>query len=95
MHSKAPCGRGRTCRSWTATIPACPDERELIDQGQFANETEARAWVHDLETLHEDPSREDLAAKRGIGPTLLDADLRRLEVRNWLEAVLVSPARGC
>ena len=65
-------------------------ERELIDQGHFANAAEAREWTEDLETLHEDPSREDLADKHQIGDTLLDEDLRTIEVRNWLAAKLRS-----
>jgi GMP synthase (glutamine-hydrolysing) len=62
---------------------------ELVAQGTFASDEEADAWIRDLEALHTDPSRADLAQRHGIGESLLDATIRTLEVRNWL-----SPREG-
>jgi GMP synthase (glutamine-hydrolysing) len=61
-------------------------KRELVDQGSFATLEEAERYVEDLEALHADPSREDLATALDVGPSLLDEELRTLEVRNWLSA---------
>ena len=41
--------------------------------------------IDDLETLHEDPSRHDLANTLDVGESLLDDEIRTLEVRNWIE----------
>ena len=68
-------------------------ERELILQGSFANEAEARGWTERLEALHDDPTRIDLALELDIGPSLLDEAERTREVRNWLDVrVLTSNA---
>jgi GMP synthase (glutamine-hydrolysing) len=60
---------------------------ELVAQGSFASRAAADRYADDLETLHRDPSRSDLARAHGLGPDLLDADLRTREVRNWLKAL--------
>jgi GMP synthase (glutamine-hydrolysing) len=62
-------------------------ERELVAQGRFASEAEARRYIQQIETLHEDPERQDLARALDVGPDLLDPELRTLEVRNWLTAL--------
>lgn len=56
---------------------------ELVAQGTFASEAEADQTVEDLEALHADPSRADLAKSLNVGESLLDAETRTLEVRNW------------
>ncbi len=61
--------------------------RELVGQGRFASLAEAEAWADDLDALHADPSREDLARRLELGPDLLDFDLRTREVRNWLASL--------
>jgi GMP synthase (glutamine-hydrolysing) len=60
---------------------------ELVRQGSFASRAAADGYADDLEALHRDPSRGDLARAHGLGPDLLDADLRTREVRNWLRAL--------
>ena len=60
---------------------------ELLTQGTFASSEEAERYTEDLEALHADPTRRDIASARGIGETLLDPDVRTLEVRNWVEWV--------
>jgi GMP synthase (glutamine-hydrolysing) len=59
--------------------------QELVAQGSFASEAEANAYIEDLETLHADPERADLAASHRIGESLLDETIRTLEVRNWID----------
>jgi GMP synthase (glutamine-hydrolysing) len=60
---------------------------ELVAQGSFADQAAADAFARDLEALHADPGRADLAAALGIGPELLDPERRTLEVRNWLASL--------
>ncbi len=60
---------------------------ELVAQGSFPDAATADAWIADLEALHADPTRAELAAKLGVGPDLLDEDRRTAEVRNWLASL--------
>ena len=66
---------------------------ELVAQGAFLDAAEAQRWIASLETLHRDPSRTDLARELGLGPDLLDPELRTLEVGNWLRAEVAPRAR--
>ena len=59
--------------------------QELVAQGTFSDAAEAQRYIDDLETLHEDPSRHDLAKSLDVGESLLDDEIRTLEVRNWIE----------
>jgi GMP synthase (glutamine-hydrolysing) len=63
---------------------------ELVRQGTFADRAAAQAFVHQLETLHEDPAREELRRALDVDAALLDATRRTLEVRNWID-LLVKP----
>lgn len=58
---------------------------DLIAQGSFASRTDLDRWVDELETLHADPTRRDLAFRLGIDDDLLDPARRQREVRNWLD----------
>lgn len=58
---------------------------ELIEQGFFADAEDARGFLQQLEELHADRSRRDLAYRLAAGSDLLDADIRTREVRNWLD----------
>jgi len=60
---------------------------ELVAQGSFADLEAADRTIGQLEALHADPTRADLAAALGIGSDLLDREQREIEVRNWLESV--------
>ncbi len=64
---------------------------ELVAQGTFPSHAAAQAYVEQLETLHADPARDNIAQELQIAPALLDAAQRRVEVRNWIEH-LVKPA---
>jgi GMP synthase (glutamine-hydrolysing) len=69
-------------------------KRELVAQGTFADDAEADAFVADLEALHADPGRDDLKARHGLDESVLDADLRTLEVRNFLASLDGAGADG-
>ena len=59
--------------------------QELVAQGTFSDAAEAQRYIDDLEALHEDSSRHDLAKSLDVGESLLDDEIRTLEVRNWIE----------
>jgi GMP synthase (glutamine-hydrolysing) len=58
---------------------------ELVAQGTFADPEVGTRWVTELEALHADPSRRDLAFALGIDEDVLDEAERLREVRNWIE----------
>ena len=60
-------------------------KQELIDQGSFSDGAEAERYIDACETLHADPSRKDLASQLDVGESVLNAETRTLEVRNWLD----------
>jgi GMP synthase (glutamine-hydrolysing) len=68
-------------------------KRELVDQETFADEAAAESYIAQLEALHADPTRADLAARLGIGSDLLDPQQRTIEVRNWLASLEPRRAR--
>ena len=57
---------------------------ELVAQGVFRDGQAAKRTVDAYESLHRDPTQEDLALEFDIPADLLDAEQRTLEVRNWL-----------
>ncbi len=67
--------------------------RRAILTGQGFFETEARAldYIDQLETLHRDPDRADIAWALGIDDDVMRPQIRRLEVGNWI-AQQVLPA---
>jgi len=58
---------------------------QLIDQGFFAGLDEARSFLRDLEDLHGNPDRRDLAYRLAAGADVLDSETRTREARNWLD----------
>ena len=60
---------------------------ELVAQGRFASRADADAWIERAEALHASPHDAGLARELGVGPELLDADLRTREVANWLASL--------
>ncbi len=64
---------------------------KLAARGFFEDEAAAQRYVDQLEALHQDPSRKDLAWLLGIDDDVMNEDVRRLEVRNWIER-LVRPS---
>ena len=65
---------------------------KLMELGFFRTREDGEAHVDLLETLHRDPSRYDIAWKLGIDADTMDEHIRRTEVRNWIER-LVIPSR--
>ena len=64
----------------------------LVGMGFFADLEAARDYVNKLETLNQDPSRRDIAWLLGIDDDVMNADVRQVEARNWIEH-LVLPHR--
>jgi len=60
----------------------------LVESGYFENHQAANNFVADLETLHADPTRTDISWRLGLDEDVMDADIRTLEVKNWIENVL-------
>lgn len=62
---------------------------KLAELGFFKDRQAGENHVDLLETLYRDPTRHDLAWRLGIDADILDEDVRRLEVRNWIEKLVV------
>lgn len=60
---------------------------KLVGLGFFQDRDAALAHIDRLEALHRDPSRKDLAWGLGIDATILDPDIRQLEVKNWIASL--------
>ena len=56
----------------------------------FSNATDLEGYAQKLDELYDDPQRKDSAWNLGIDSDILDAQIRQLEVRNWIE-ILVLP----
>jgi GMP synthase (glutamine-hydrolysing) len=66
---------------------------QLIAQGFFRSPDDAADYLGSLEALHAEPSRRDLAFRFGIGEALLDEAARTVEVRNWLDRLVLPSVR--
>jgi len=75
-----------------ARLTFCRVEK-LVRKGFFADREAAFAYVDKLEALHQDPSRRDLAWLLGIDDDVMNADVRRIEVRNWIERLVLPSMR--
>jgi len=64
---------------------------QLIEQGFFAGPDDARTFLRELEELHADPARRDLAYRLAVGGDILDPRVRTREVRNWLDHLAREP----
>lgn len=60
----------------------------LLQAGAFATQKDLLSYVQDLETLHEDPTRTDLAFRFGVDGDL-NTDTRWCEVRNWIRHLVL------
>jgi len=63
---------------------------QLVSQGFFTDRADADGFLRQLEALHADRSRTDLAYRLAVGPDVLDPRIRTREPRNWLDR-LVKP----
>ena len=68
-------------------------KQKLTDKGFFQDLEAAQAFVDQLEALHQDPGRKDIAWLLGIDQDVMSDDVRLAEVRNWVEQ-LVLPTMG-
>ncbi len=66
-------------------------KQKLTDRGFFLDTDAAQAFVDQLEALHQDPNRKDIAWLLGIDADVMNEDIRRAEVRNWID-LLVLPS---
>ncbi|MBE1237904.1 type 1 glutamine amidotransferase [Phaeovibrio sulfidiphilus] len=69
---------------------AAPD---LIREGFFESEQDLHTLAARYRSLARNPDNRALAWALGLSPEILDAQRRRLEIRNWLDR-LVRPARA-
>lgn len=65
----------------------------LIAQGDFHDRAAADRFIAQLEALHLEPARRDLAYRLAVDADVLDPHTRQAEVRHWLEHA-VHPAAG-
>ena len=57
--------------------------------GFFNDRDAGEAYVALLETLHQDPSRADIAWRLGIDDDILNVDVRRREMKNWITKLVL------
>lgn len=67
---------------------------KLIKHGFFRDEASAHRYVEDLEALHNDPSRKDIAWQLGIDADVMNEDVRLCEVRNWVQRLVLPTMNG-
>ncbi len=63
---------------------------KLIRLGYFKDRDVALRYVDELEALHADPSRQDIAWHLGIDEDVMDEDVRLIEVRNWVNHLVLT-----
>ena len=71
-----------------ARLTYCRIEK-LCELGFFQSEQAAHEYVELLETLHEDPKRNDIAWLLGIDADVMNEDIRLMEVRNWVQRLVL------
>lgn len=75
-----------------ARLTFCRVEK-LVDLGFFSNREAGLDYVAKLEALHQQPERTDLAWLLGIDQDVLSEDVRQVEVRNWVEQLVLPRMR--
>ena len=56
----------------------------LVREGFFKDAADRERFADDMDLLHDDPNRADLAWRMGIGADILDPVLRRTELTNFI-----------
>jgi GMP synthase (glutamine-hydrolysing) len=64
-------------------------KQKLVDRGFFLDLDAAQSFVDQLEALHQDPGRKDVAWLLGIDEDVMNDDIRLAEVRNWIEQLVL------
>lgn len=68
----------------------------LTELGFFDALPQAEAFIEDLETLHQNPKRKDIAWRLGISSDITRKEVRQAEARNWInELVIPYSQRTC
>ncbi len=75
-----------------ARLTFCRVDR-LVGLGFFADRQAGLDYVERLETLHREPARTDLAWMLGIDHDVTNEDVRCVEVRNWIERLVLPGMR--
>lgn len=75
-----------------ARLTFCRVDR-LVGLGFFADRQAGLDYVERLEALHRDPARADLAWMLGIDHDVTNEDVRCVEVRNWIERLVLPSMR--
>ena len=76
-----------------ARLCYCRREK-LTGLGFFRDTDAAQSFVDQLEALHQDPSRKDLAWLLGIDEDVMNEDIRLAEVRNWIQQLVIPHMRA-
>lgn len=66
---------------------------KLVKLKLFADEAAGLAHIDQLEALHADPTREDIATSLGLKGDVMDDSLRTVEVRNWINHLVLPNMR--
>lgn len=61
----------------------------MIEGGFYRTIEDGKTLAAEMETLHSDHSRFDLAWKLGVDSDVLNDDIRTLEIRNWIERQII------
>ncbi len=64
----------------------------LVGEGMFRDASALAEFTADLRALQANPSDSALLWKHGLGPAMQSEALRLLEIRNWLEALVLPRA---
>ena len=75
-----------------ARLIACRKEK-LMKLGFFVDGDQCDAYVAQLETLHQDPSRFDIAWALGIDDDVMREEVREREIANWMVQQVLPQAR--
>ena len=75
-----------------ARLMFCRIEK-LVRLGFFADEAAGLAHIDQLEALHADPTREDIATALGLKADVMNDSLRTIEVQNWINHHLLPSKR--
>ena len=61
---------------------------ELIEAGSARSRAEVEAYAAEVDALHREPDRRDVAWRLGLDEQITDKDTRLTEVRNFIEALV-------
>ena len=66
---------------------------KLVKLKLFADKAAGLAHIDQLEALYVNPSRADIASALGLNPDVMDESLRTVEVRNWINHLVLPGMR--